>query len=181
MLCDFENEKGEIKKVLFGDLMCIIVRDTTIRFSFPIYALFHELYPYPMTSFCRRYKRNVATLRAALQKMIDDRRSGKTKCHFGEDGDLLGILLQNDLYRGNDEKTKDELVILFLAGNETIKTSSTNTVCYLTMDPVVKAKFMSEINPVLERCSDNFLEKLTIDEVESFDYVRRCWQESMRL
>jgi|LakMenEpi03Aug12_release.lakeMendotaPanAssembly.Ray.scaffolds.fasta_scaffold1604540_1 hypothetical protein len=85
MLCDFENEKGEIKKVLFGDLMGIIVRDTTIRFSFPIYALFHELYPYPMTSFCRRYKRNVATLRAALQKMIDDRRSGKTKCHFGED------------------------------------------------------------------------------------------------
>jgi cytochrome P450 len=113
--------------------------------------------------------------------MIDDRRSGKTKSHFGDDGDLLGILLQNELYRGDDEKTKDELVVLFLAGNETIKTSSTNTVCYLTMLPEIKAKFMSEITPVMEKFSDNFVEKLTIDEVESFDYVRRCWFESMRM
>ena len=45
------------------------------------------------------------------------------------DGDLLSIILSDDLYRGNDEKTKDELTILFLAGNETVKISSTNTVC----------------------------------------------------
>jgi cytochrome P450 len=88
--------------------------------------------------------------------MIDDRRSGKTKSHFGIDADLLSILLQNELYSGDDEKTKDELIVMFMAGNETIKTSSTNTVCYLTMFPEIKAKFLSEINPVMERCSENF-------------------------
>jgi cytochrome P450 len=54
---------------------------------------------------------------------------------LGDDGDLLGILLQNELYRGDDERTKDELIIFFLAGNETVKVSSTNTVCYLTQNP----------------------------------------------
>ena len=73
--------------------------------------------------------------------MMDDRRQGKRKSSL-EDGDLLGILLSSELYLGDDEKTKDELTIFFLAGNETIKTSSTNTVCYLTQNPKIKAKFM---------------------------------------
>jgi hypothetical protein len=38
--------------------------------------------------------------------MIDDRRSGKTKSHFGIDADLLSILLQNELYSGDDEKNE---------------------------------------------------------------------------
>ena len=76
------------------------------------------------------------------------RRSGKTKSTSGDD-DLLSILLSSELYRGDDEKTKDELVIFFLAGNETIKISSTNTVCYLTQNPELMKKFMAEITPVL--------------------------------
>lgn len=58
------------------------------------------------------------------------------------DGDLLSIILSDELYRGNDEKTKDELTILFLAGNETIKISSTNTVCQLTRHPEVRQRFL---------------------------------------
>ena len=40
---------------------------------------------------------------------------------------------------------------------------------------------MNEIIPVLDRASENFLIKLNSDEVDSFEYVRRCWHESMRL
>jgi cytochrome P450 len=112
---------------------------------------------------------------------MDDRRKGLRKGNFGDDGDLLGILLQNELYSGDQEKTIDELIIFFLAGNETVKTSSTNTVCYLAMHDDIKAKFMAEISGVLDQCADNFDELLTQDDVEGFSYVRNCWYESMRL
>ena len=112
---------------------------------------------------------------------MDDRRKGLRKGNFGDDGDLLGILLQNELYSGDQEKTIDELIIFFLAGNETVKTSSTNTICYLAMHDDIKTKFMAEISGVLDRCADNFDELLTQDDVEGFSYVRNCWYESMRL
>ena len=62
--------------------------------------------------------------------------------HVDDDDDSDSFLYEfcNDAFQ--PEKTKDELTIFFLAGNETIKTSSTNTVCYLTQNPKIKAKFM---------------------------------------
>jgi cytochrome P450 len=66
-------------------------------------------------------------------------------------------LLSSELYRGDDEKTKDELIIFFLAGNETIKTSSTNTVCYLTQLPLIKKRFIDEITPVLDEAKEDFV------------------------
>ena len=71
-------------------------------------------------------------MRNAIQTIIDDRRQGRRKSSFGDDGDLLGILLQSEIYSVNEEKTKDELAIFFIAGNETVKTASTNTILYLT-------------------------------------------------
>ena len=73
---------------------------------------------------------------------MNERRQGKSKSSLGDDTDLLGILLSNELYQGDDEKTKDELTIFFLAGNETIKTSSANTTMYLTQHPEFKAKLL---------------------------------------
>lgn len=63
---------------------------------------------------------------------MDERRAGLSKSSFDDNSDLLGILLSLEIYQGDDERTKDELTIFFLAGNETIKTSSANTVCYLS-------------------------------------------------
>lgn len=40
---------------------------------------------------------------------------------------------------------------------------------------------MKEINPVLEGCEGDYVNKLTIDAVEDFNYVRYCWNESLRL
>ena len=40
---------------------------------------------------------------------------------------------------------------------------------------------MNFITPSLDKASENFVEKLKIDEVETFECVRHCWQESMRL
>ena len=94
---------------------------------------------------------------------------------------MLTIILSDPLYADDYEKTIDDLTILFLAGNETIKVSSTNTTCYLTQHPDAKAKYLAEVTPVIERTRGNFVEELTIDDVDQFNYVRYCWYEAMRL
>ena len=180
VICNYELENGKIIQKPIGELIMHLLEDTLNRIRSPLYNIFPELAPYPMMASCRRYKRNVISFRSAIQQIMDDRRQGKKKSSL-EDGDLLAILLQNELYLGDDEKTKDELTIFFLAGNETIKTSSTNTVCYLTQNPEIKAKFLDLIIPVLDKAAGNFIDKMKTDDVESFDYVRYCWNESMRL
>ena len=181
ILIDYELENGQVEKRLFGDVIKVLLADAMNRALGWPFIILPELLPYPITSFCRSYKRNVMAIRNAIQKMMDDRRQGKNKSYFGDNGDLLSILLSDQLYQGNDEKTKDELIIFFLAGNETIKTSSTNTVCFLTQNPEIRKKFMSEITPVLERTKDDFIQNLTSEDVDSFEYVRRCWYETMRI
>jgi cytochrome P450 len=90
-------------------------------------------------------------------------------------------LLQNELYSGDDEKTKDELIIFFMAGNETVKTSTANTLMYLSMHDHVRARFLAEISDVLDSAASDFQELFTCDHADSFTYVRNCWHESMRL
>lgn len=77
----------------------------------------------------------------------------------------------------------DDLMIMFLAGNETIKVSSTNLTCYLTQNPGIKAKVLAEVGPTIENLAkkDNLVNGLTTDCVEDFSYLRNCWYEAMRL
>lgn len=72
-------------------------------------------------------------------------------------------------------------MILFLAGNETMKVSLTNTTCYLAQHPDYKAKFLAEVTPVIERARHNIVEEMTINDVDQFNFVRYCWYEAMRL
>ena len=58
--------------------------------------------------------------------------------------------MSDKLYTEDDEKTMDDLMIMFLAGNETIKVSSANLTCYLTQHPEAKAKVLAEVAPVIE-------------------------------
>lgn len=61
---------------------------------------------------------------------------------------------------------KDELIIFFIAGNDTIKTSIANTVCYLAQNPKAKDLFMREITPVLDAISDDLVGKLDAEVVD---------------
>ena len=110
------------------------------RFRLITFGIYRELLPYQIYSECRRMKRNVASLRASLLKIMEARRSGEVQGVI--DGDLLSILLSDDLYRNDLEKTLDELTILFLAGNESVKIVLTNTVCYLAQNPKIKQKLL---------------------------------------
>ncbi len=68
-----------------------------------------------------RYKRNANRFRNEIQKMIDDRRSGKKSGYMHEDGDLLSILIGTDFYQKNDDNLIiDEIFTFFFAGMKTV-------------------------------------------------------------
>ena len=45
----------------------------------------------------------------------------------------------------------------------------------------VRDKLLDEIRPVVERCKDSDFDGLTYDVVQEFDYLQRCYYESLRL
>jgi cytochrome P450 len=126
-MCNYERADGTIEHAMLSFMIKHLIEDSMNRVRKPLFFIFPELLEYDVLPECRRFSRNIQSIRDALQKILDARRQGESKSMI--DGDLLSIILSDDLYRGNDEKTKDELTILFLAGNETVKISSTNTVC----------------------------------------------------
>lgn len=180
VMCTYEHADGRVEKLLLNDIMKYMISDTVNRVRQIFFAIFPELLPYLLTSDCKRYARNVQSVRSAIAEIIVQRKQGKTQSPIG-DRDLISILMESDLYKNDHEKAISELIVFFLAGNETIRTSSVNTTCYLAQHPEAKAKFLAEITPALDRAKDDYVKGLTEDDVDTFDYVRWCWYESMRL
>jgi cytochrome P450 len=87
---------------------------------------------HPIHAWDRRHARNAATVRNVLQEIINERRQGESKSFNEGQTDLLDILLTDELYSMDEEKIKDELVMFFVAGMETIQISSANLIYYVT-------------------------------------------------
>ena len=65
----------------------------------------------------------------------------------------------------------DELLTFFVAGMKTIQTTTTNLLCYLEMQPEIKARLMREILPPVENVKKNIQEGLDYEKVMEFDYL----------
>lgn len=138
--------------------------------------LLPEAMPYFITPFDKRFKSNVDRLRQLYQEIIDDRRKKPSL-----DQDLLSIMLEADLFQGNDELMKDEMFGIFLAGMKTIQTATTNLIYYVERDPEIKKKLLEEILPPVQEAADNILENLTYDRVMEFNYLQKVFNESLRI
>ena len=179
VLINFEQEDGSTKKNVISQLLRFIFKDMMNRIGNPFFSIFPELLPYAIFPSCRRLFHNIQSLRDGIRQIMDARLKGEAKGSI--DGDLLSIFLQDPLYRDDPEKTIDDLLILFFAGNETIKTSSANTICFLAQHPGIKARVLAEITPSIEKAAGNFVEDLTVEETKDFTFLRYCWYEALRL
>ena len=70
----------------------------------------------------RRFIQNSGTLRGHIEKLIKERKSGKSESYCGgDDKDLLDLLINDDLYTENGFGTLiDDIIVMFIAGMETI-------------------------------------------------------------
>jgi cytochrome P450 len=68
--------------------------------------------------------------------MILDRRESLSKDpSLGSKGDLLSIMLQDPLFKDDDEQIINESITFFLAGTLTQATTVANALCYMIEKP----------------------------------------------
>jgi cytochrome P450 len=115
-LIDFEGDDGKVSKITIGQAIDRLVNLNIKRAVKPIHAVFPEFIKYNYWPGDWRQTRNLKVFRAALQKMIDERRLSKSK----DENDLLTILTTTEFFAGDDNLIIDEIITFFLAGMKTI-------------------------------------------------------------
>lgn len=95
-------------------------------------------------------------------------------------GDLLSILINDDLFKQDDESIIDEMFAFFFAGSATTQIATSNLIYYMIQQPELKKRFKADFMPTLEKFND-FYKDYTMEEADQFDFVRMCFYESLRL
>ncbi len=126
---DYEAAEG-VHKMSLAVFLDRLIKDSLDRTMTANHALFPSLIWAIYTPRDFRYRRNIQKFRGEIQRMINERRSGKTQSYSQED--LLSIMINTDFFQGNDELIIDEVMTFFLAGMKTIQISTTNLIYYLT-------------------------------------------------
>mmetsp|Transcript_21167 Transcript_21167/g.29262 ORF Transcript_21167/g.29262 Transcript_21167/m.29262 type:complete len:92 (+) Transcript_21167:933-1208(+) len=72
------------------------------------------------------------------------------------------------------------MISFFIAGAQTQQIATANMVYYIEMYPEYKKRLFEIIHPVTDKMND-MQKELTLDIVEDFDFIRACFNESMRL
>ena len=88
----------------------------------PLVMMFPYFADKGITASERRFINNSATLRRHIEKLIDERKSGKSQSYRGGDEkDLLDLLTKDELYMEQGVgRLIDDIIVMFIAGMETI-------------------------------------------------------------
>lgn len=122
----------------------------------------------------RRYRAAIAAIDEAMLRLVRDRRASE-----GLREDLLSLLLRaRDADTGegmDDRQVRDELVAMFVAGQDAPAKAMTWLWYLLDRNPEAERRLRAEIAQVL---GDR---RPTFDDLPRLDYTKRAIQEAMRL
>ncbi len=160
----------EDKAQIVGDQITYLNEHTVERLHQPFRL--PETIPTP---FNRKARKSIETLDKVIYEIIDERRKeGVSK------DDLLSMLIDaqdEETGIGMDNKQlRDEVMTIFLAGNETSSNALTWTLYLLSQNPDAEAKMIAEIDQKLDSGV-----KIDFTTVNEFQYVRQVIDESMRV
>ena len=77
---------------------------------------------------------------------------------------MISLLVQDPIYKDQNTDMIDDVLVMFIAGSKTIQTTTTNLITHLLHRPEIKEKLYAEVNPVLERTKEDFMNLLTTEE-----------------
>lgn len=127
----------------------------------------------------RRFLRAIARLDKMIQRVIDDRRAGRTGTDSDDKGDALSMLMvamHEESGRGmTDKHLRDEIMTLFGAGHETTAKALTWAWYVLSQRPDIQARLHDELHTVLGG------RKPTMDDLPNLTYLDRFLKEVLRL
>ncbi|MBS1593730.1 MAG: cytochrome P450 [Bacteroidetes bacterium] len=160
----------EDKAQIVGDQITYLNEHTVERLHQPFRL--PETIPTP---FNRKARKSIELLDKVIYEIIDERRrEGVSK------DDLLSMLIDaqdEETGIGMDNKQlRDEVMTIFLAGNETSSNALTWTLYLLSQHPEAEARMIAEIDQKLDSGV-----KVDFTTVNEFQYVRQVIDESMRV
>lgn len=121
----------------------------------------------------RRLERAMALIEGVVSRIIEARRRS------GEDrDDLLGALLRGRTEDGgaiDDELLRDEVLTMFLAGQETTAVGLTWTLWLISQHPEVQARLLAEVDAAVGDRPP------TMADLPKLGYVKQVLNESMRV
>jgi cytochrome P450 len=159
----------EDKAQIVGDQILLLNEYTIKKINQPI-----RLPDSIPTPFNREARKSLQLLDKVIYEIIEERRKGEAK------DDLLSMLIDaRDEETGetmSDQQLRDEVMTIFIAGNET----SSNALCWmlylLSQNPEKEAKMLAEID---EKIKGGV--QLGFNTVGEFPYVKQVIEESMRI
>jgi cytochrome P450 len=160
----------EEKADMVGKQITLLNQMATDKLNSPI--RFPEFIPTPTNV---KEQKSVKLLDQVIYEIIDARRKeGASK------SDLLSMLLDaRDEDTGeamDDRQLRDEVMTIFIAGNETTANSLAWTLYLLSQNPDEEAKMCREIDEKLDSGT-----QLNFSTISEFTYVKQVIEESMRL
>ena len=160
----------EDKAQMVGDQILLLNEYTIDKLHSPIRL--PAAFPTP---FNVKERKALALLDQVIYEIIDKRRKGGEK-----KDDLLSMLIDvRDEETGesmSNKQLRDEIMTVFIAGNETSSTALSWTLYLLSQHPHIEQKMMAEIDEKL-----NSGMQLTFNTVHEFQYVKQVIEEGMRL
>ena len=93
---------------------------------------------------------------------------------------MISILVQDPNYKDDVQGITDDVIVMFMVGSKTIQTTTTNLITHLLHRPDIKEKLYEELNPVLEKCKEDFMKLLTTQQVDELEYLKMCYFETLR-
>jgi cytochrome P450 len=158
-----------------GDIMNVLIHDTTFRFEHPFYPSLWFL-----SSRNQQLKTALKRLDDVVYRIIAERQKNP-----GEKNNLLDMIMEAQLEesdvtggqprRMTDRQLRDEIVTLMLAGHESTSENLCWTLYLLTQHPEIESRLRREIDEVLSGRPPG------LEDLPQLEYTRMVRDESMRL
>ena len=94
---------------------------------------------------------------------------------------MLAILIESEYFADKPEQIIDEMIGVVMAGVKTSQATQVNLIQYMITLPDIRQRVLDEINPKFEAIKDDFRGKLTWDILDTFEYTKNCFYETLRI
>lgn len=137
---DGRIEKRETAYVLKNTILGMVQRHADLKVgAFPVMAKYY------ITRHEKELYANCMNLRAKFRSLIKERRA-QTKNSNEEKRDLGSILLEDPLFKDDEDMIIDELLTFYFAGSQTTSVSISNLILNSIKQPSIAEKLRQEIN-----------------------------------
>jgi cytochrome P450 len=175
------HKEGEIQ-IEFADYIDKVMEQNMERLKNPIMFLKMMFTTAAITPMDRLFAKNSKILRDYLREIIKDRMNGVTDGLAVEGNkDIISMLLEDEIYKDDIDDIIDDIIVMFIAGSKTVQGTTTNFLGHYCSNEKLRKDFHAEVDPIIEQCKDDFVNKFTFEMTEDLVYVKNAYNEVMRI